>query len=123
MRLLICSISFTSICSSFIYRTQDTPRYHLGHGIVIGFLCAAFLASALAIIIYHRLNTAREAQCAREGIHVNMRTEFSGLGSKSPLFRSVAPSLVSIVADLGSSRPDIHFEVHDFPRPKCCGGH
>jgi hypothetical protein len=26
------------ICSSFIYRTQDAPRFHIGHGTVIGSL-------------------------------------------------------------------------------------
>ncbi|TFK34022.1 major facilitator superfamily domain-containing protein [Crucibulum laeve] len=75
------------ICSSFIYRTQDTPRFHLGHGIVLGFLSMAFIASAFATFIYHRLNKAKEVQCLQENIHLDRRAEFSHMGTNSPLFR------------------------------------
>jgi MFS family permease len=77
------------ICSSFIYRTKDVPRFHLGHGIVLGFLCVAFVASAAAIYIYNRLNEAKEAKCIAEGIDVSRKAEFSALGCNSPLFRYV----------------------------------
>jgi hypothetical protein len=29
------------ICSSFVYRAKDAPRYHIGHGTVIGSLLSA----------------------------------------------------------------------------------
>lgn len=76
-----------SICSSFIYRTQDTPRFHLGHGIVIGFLCVAFIGSWCAIYIYDRMNKAKEQQCIKEGINVDNQTQYAIVGCDSPLFR------------------------------------
>ncbi|TFK73730.1 MFS general substrate transporter [Pluteus cervinus] len=75
------------IISSFIYRTQDSPRFHLGHGIVLGFLCMAFIASGAAIFIYDKLNKAREERCVREGITTDRKAEFTSLGVDSPLFR------------------------------------
>ncbi|KAK0452749.1 MFS general substrate transporter [Desarmillaria tabescens] len=74
-------------CSSFIYRTQDTPRFHMGHGIVLGFLCMAFVTSAFTICLYYRLNQAKEVLCAKEGIQGDRKAEFANLGVDSPLFR------------------------------------
>jgi hypothetical protein len=76
------------ICSSFIYRTQDKPRFHLGHGMVLAFLSVAFVASGLAVYIYDRLNKAKEEQCAREHITVELGGDkFAMAGCDSPLFR------------------------------------
>jgi len=80
---------FNSICSSFIYRTKDAPRFHLGHGVVIGFLCMTFVGSAVAIFTYDRLNKAKEAKCIRDSIDPNTKEEFTNLGCDSPLFRYV----------------------------------
>ncbi|SJL13922.1 related to allantoate permease [Armillaria ostoyae] len=75
------------ICSSFIYRTQDTPRFHLGHGIALGFLCMAFVVSAFTVCLYRRLNQAKEALCTKESIQGDRKAEFANLGADSPLFR------------------------------------
>jgi sugar phosphate permease len=75
------------ICSSFIYRTQDTPRFHLGHGIVIGFLCIAFFGSAAAIYIYDRMNKEKEQQCTRDGLGVENQRQYAVIGCDSALFR------------------------------------
>ncbi|KAK0188362.1 MFS general substrate transporter [Armillaria mellea] len=75
------------ICSSFIYRTQDTPRFHLGHGIALGFLCMAFVISAFTECVYRRLNQGKEALCAKERIQGDRKSEFANLGADSPLFR------------------------------------
>ncbi|PBL00054.1 MFS general substrate transporter [Armillaria gallica] len=75
------------ICSSFIYRTQDTPRFHLGHGIALGFLCMAFVVSAFTVCLYRRLNQAKEALCDKESIQGDRKAEFANLGADSPLFR------------------------------------
>jgi len=75
------------ICSSFIYRTKDTPRFHLGHSIVISFLCMAFTLSAFAMYLYDRLNKQKEEQCIKEGIDSSRKTEFALMGTNSPLFR------------------------------------
>ncbi|KAI0032907.1 MFS general substrate transporter [Vararia minispora EC-137] len=58
------------ICSSFVY--NDPPRYHHGHGTMIGWL-----------------GTSLEDYCKREGITVDMQDQFRDMGDKSPLFRYV----------------------------------
>ncbi|EUC55076.1 transmembrane protein, putative, partial [Rhizoctonia solani AG-3 Rhs1AP] len=77
------------IVSSFIYRTQDSPRFHLGHGVVIGVLCMSWVASAIAFLVYRRLNSQKDELCARENIVdcEERRAEYRDLGDASPLFR------------------------------------
>ncbi|CAE6450965.1 unnamed protein product [Rhizoctonia solani] len=77
------------IASSFIYRAQDSPRYHLGHGVVIGVLCMSWFASLIAVLVYRRSNTQKDELCAREGIVdcEERRMEYRDMGDASPLFR------------------------------------
>lgn len=94
------------IASSFIYRTQDTPRFHLGHGmyffypprqnaylfnlgIAIGFLCMAFVSSSIAVFVFNKINKERDELCAREGITADRKDEFQAMGNASPLFRYI----------------------------------
>ncbi|KAJ8584568.1 MFS general substrate transporter [Rhizopogon salebrosus TDB-379] len=69
------------ICSSFIY--IDPPRFHIGHGTIIGFLCL----SLFSMWNYDRLNKQKEAQCQAENITDSRRDEFKNMGDSSPLFR------------------------------------
>ncbi|KAL1661826.1 major facilitator superfamily domain-containing protein [Schizophyllum commune] len=73
------------ICSSFIYITP--PRFHIGHGTILGWLGLSILCSAFAMWDYRRLNRAKEAQCKAEGIDESRWEEFVEMGSESPLFR------------------------------------
>jgi predicted MFS family arabinose efflux permease len=77
------------ICSSFIYRSVDTPRFHIGHGTVIGCLLLSFVGTCIAMFTYSRLNKQKEELCAREGITEAQTAEFAEMGSDSPLFRYV----------------------------------
>ncbi|KII85937.1 hypothetical protein PLICRDRAFT_165512 [Plicaturopsis crispa FD-325 SS-3] len=77
------------IVGSFIYRTQDTPRYRLGHGFVLGCLCLAFLTTGFAMYNFDRLNKQKARRCREEGIGKERRAEFAGMGTGSPLFRCV----------------------------------
>ncbi|KAJ6561201.1 MFS general substrate transporter [Mycena vulgaris] len=77
------------ICASFVYRTEDSPRFLLGHGVVIGFLCMAFMGSLFATILYRRLNQAKEGLCAEKDVALHRKAEFSALGIDSPVFRYV----------------------------------
>ncbi|KAI0776578.1 MFS general substrate transporter [Trametes elegans] len=76
------------IPASFIYRAQDSPRYHPGHATAIACLCAAILLCFVGMVEYTRLNRKKEAQCAREGITPDRAEEFVDLGDSSPLFRT-----------------------------------
>ncbi|KAI6143730.1 MFS general substrate transporter [Pisolithus tinctorius] len=56
------------IIASYIFRTQDEPRYVLGFAIEIGFLCMGMIVTAFSAYAYHRANTARIARAERDGI-------------------------------------------------------
>ncbi|KAG2061067.1 MFS general substrate transporter [Suillus hirtellus] len=73
------------ICSSFIY--IDPPRFHIGHGTVMGFLSLAIITSLFAMWDYNRLNKKKEAQCLAENISDDRGYEFEDMGDASPLFR------------------------------------
>ncbi|KAG0699255.1 major facilitator superfamily domain-containing protein [Suillus ampliporus] len=73
------------ICSSFIY--IDPPRFHIGHGTIIGFLSLAIVMSLFAMWNYNRLNKKKEAQCLAENITNDREHEFKDMGDDSPLFR------------------------------------
>lgn len=73
------------ICSSFIYITP--PRFHIGHGTVMGWLGLSIVCSIFAMWDYRRLNRAKEEKCRAEGIDESRWKEFVDMGSESPLFR------------------------------------
>ncbi|KAG1798490.1 major facilitator superfamily domain-containing protein [Suillus plorans] len=73
------------ICSSFIY--IDPPRFHTGHGTVMGFLSLSIIMSLFAMWNYNRLNKKKEAQCLAENISDDRGYEFEDMGDASPLFR------------------------------------
>ncbi|KAG1738423.1 major facilitator superfamily domain-containing protein [Suillus paluster] len=79
------------ICSSFIY--IDPPRFHIGHGTVMGFLSLAIITSLFAMWNYNRLNEKKEAQCLAKNITDDRGHAFEDMGDASPLFRW-APRLV-----------------------------
>lgn len=73
------------ICSSFVY--LDPPRFHIGHGTMIGFLSLSILLSCFAMWDYQRLNKQKEALCLEQGITDDRKDEFVDMGDESPLFR------------------------------------
>ncbi|KAJ7071997.1 major facilitator superfamily domain-containing protein [Mycena amicta] len=73
------------ICSSFIY--YQPPRFHIGHGTIMGWLGLSILLSCFTMWDYNRINKKRDAYCEREGIDESRRAEFRDMGSESPLFR------------------------------------
>ncbi|KAJ7777299.1 major facilitator superfamily domain-containing protein [Mycena metata] len=77
------------ICASFVYRTQDTPRFRFGHSVAIGFLILSCLASLSATLWYRRLNQQKERLCRENNISLDRKADFSALGVDSPLFRYV----------------------------------
>ncbi|RDB16719.1 hypothetical protein Hypma_002552 [Hypsizygus marmoreus] len=73
------------VCSSFIYITP--PRFHIGHGTILGWLSLSIILSCFAMWDYNRLNKKKIEQCEREGIDASRRDEFKDMGNESPLFR------------------------------------
>ncbi|KZP18347.1 MFS general substrate transporter [Athelia psychrophila] len=73
------------ICASFVY--IDPPRFHIGHGTIMGWLSLTIILSAVAMWDYNRLNKQKDALCLREGITEARADEFREMGDDSPLFR------------------------------------
>lgn len=73
------------ICSSFVY--LDPPRFHIGHGTMIGFLSLSILLSCFAMWDYQRLNKQKDALCLEQEITDDRKDEFVDMGDESPLFR------------------------------------
>ncbi|KAG9111193.1 hypothetical protein FRC07_008083 [Ceratobasidium sp. 392] len=77
------------ICSSFVYRAKDAPRYKLGHNVILASLCMAHAAAGFTWWNLARLNREKEARCKAEGITDERKSEFREMGDGSPLFRYV----------------------------------
>ena len=103
--VLTTGILHLRICASFIY--YQPPRFHTGHGIVMGCLgtryaqtrylreekshlvciMGSILCSCAMMWTYRKLNKEKEELCAREGINESMKDRYRDLADKSPLFR------------------------------------
>ncbi|EJD01969.1 MFS general substrate transporter [Fomitiporia mediterranea MF3/22] len=80
--------NFAGAIASNIYRTQDSPRYLIGHGIELMFVGIGFICVPLAILIYIRINTRREAELERTGGVVKLSIEeLHELGDRAPDFK------------------------------------
>jgi MFS family permease len=73
--------------SSFIY--YQPPRFHTGHGIVLGCLGMSMICTCTMMWTYGKLNKQKEEQCVREGINEGIKDMYRDLADKSPLFRYV----------------------------------
>ncbi|KAH9840889.1 MFS general substrate transporter, partial [Rhodofomes roseus] len=76
-----------AIVSSFIYQSQDSPRYHPGHATNIACTCITATLSIVGMLEYARLSRKKSQQCEKEGIGLDRADEFSELGDGSPLYR------------------------------------
>ncbi|KAJ7982974.1 MFS general substrate transporter [Mycena polygramma] len=71
------------ICSSFVFRAQDAPKYHPGHGTAIACICITFMTTLFMIWNYRRLNTLKETDLA-EGKDAGA---FADMGDTSPHYK------------------------------------
>jgi hypothetical protein len=73
--------------ASNFYRSEDAPRYILGHALELGFIVVGILAGLVMIFNYKRINRKRERQMA-EGMHNGYTPEeMSMLGDRAITFR------------------------------------
>ncbi|KAH7921931.1 MFS general substrate transporter [Leucogyrophana mollusca] len=77
--------------ASNIYRTQDSPRFILGHGIELMFVGIGFITLPIIVLVYRRINRRRDedARLALEQGEKNRYTpqELRELGDRAPDFR------------------------------------
>ncbi|KAI9689363.1 MAG: hypothetical protein M1822_010014 [Bathelium mastoideum] len=73
--------------TSNFYRTEDAPRFILGHGLEIGFISLGIIAAFILIFSYRRVNVKREKQVANDEDNSYTPEQLSELGDKAITFR------------------------------------
>ncbi|KAJ7638167.1 MFS general substrate transporter [Roridomyces roridus] len=71
------------LCSSFVFRPQDAPKYHPGHGTAIGCLCITFLTALFMSWNYRRLNAIKD----KAMLETKDVETFADMGDASPHYR------------------------------------
>ncbi|KII95429.1 hypothetical protein PLICRDRAFT_98827 [Plicaturopsis crispa FD-325 SS-3] len=83
--------NFSGAISSNVYRTQDAPRYIIGHGIELMFIGIGFVSVPIAVVAYMRINAKRDAveRLALESGERQKYTvqELRDMGDRAPDFR------------------------------------
>jgi hypothetical protein len=73
--------------ASNFYRTQDAPKFVLGHSLELGFSAMGLIGSSILAVIYTRINKDRARRLA-EGEHLRYSLEeLSAQGDKAVTFR------------------------------------
>ncbi|KAI0816946.1 MFS general substrate transporter [Trametes gibbosa] len=81
--------NFSGAIASNIYRTQDGPRYILGHGIELMFVGIGFVFVPITVLAYKRINARRDAlvQESQEKGTRYTPEELRRMGDRAPDFR------------------------------------
>ncbi|KAF7328267.1 putative transporter C11D3.18C [Mycena venus] len=83
--------NFSGAIASNIYRTQDKPRFIIGHGCELMFIGIGLISLPIAVVTYRRINSRRDAaaQAALERGESNLYTpkELREMGDRAPDFR------------------------------------
>ena len=75
--------------ASNFYRSEDAPKYVLGHGLELGFVVAGLMAITLLRLNYQRINRKRDSASSTMGISEMDETKMSEMGDRAPTFRYV----------------------------------
>lgn len=73
--------------ASNFYRSADAPRYILGHGLEIGFICMGTVALLIQVFNYRRINKQREIALAEGEAEKYTPEELGEMGDKAVTFR------------------------------------
>lgn len=83
--------NFSGAIASNIYRSRDSPRFIIGHGVELMFVGMGFICVPIAVISYMRINKSRdEAQrkAIEKGVHNKYTAqELRKMGDRAPDFR------------------------------------
>ncbi|KAJ7242479.1 MFS general substrate transporter [Mycena rebaudengoi] len=83
--------NFSGAIASNIYRTQDKPRFIIGHGCELMFIGIGLISLPIAVVTYRRINSRRDeaARAALERGESNLytRKELREMGDRAPDFR------------------------------------
>ncbi|KDQ51627.1 hypothetical protein JAAARDRAFT_139858 [Jaapia argillacea MUCL 33604] len=90
MALQIGIGNFSGAISSNVYRTQDEPRYIIGHAIELMFIGIGFICLPIAVLLYKRINAQRdraEREAGESGKSRYTDQELREMGDRAPDFR------------------------------------
>ncbi|KAG1740813.1 MFS general substrate transporter [Suillus paluster] len=91
MALQIGIGNFSGAISSVIYRSQDSPRFILGHAVELMFVGIGFIFLPIVVFLYKRINAQRDA-AERIAMERGEKVQYSDeelreLGDRAPDFR------------------------------------
>lgn len=90
MGIQIGFASAGGVIASFIYRPQDSPRYKLGHGVILGATAMSIMLTLALTWYMKRCNVKKEKYCAEHPEVYSMDpAELAKMGTASPLFRYI----------------------------------
>lgn len=72
-----------SAMASNFYRSQDAPKYILGHALELGFCVAGMIAAVILRLSYQMINRKRD----RIDLSGYDEAEMEKMGDRSPIFR------------------------------------
>jgi sugar phosphate permease len=91
MPLQMCIGNFSGVAAAVIYRSQDSPRFILGHGVELMFVGIGFIFVPIVMFIYKRINAQRdtvERLATERGEKMQYPVqELRELGDRAPDFR------------------------------------
>jgi len=82
--------NLAGIIAANIYRTKDSPRYRLGHGVELGLISIGLVVLPTIVFTYNRINARREAimkEAEDSGGLQYTDEELRRMGDKAPNFR------------------------------------
>ncbi|EJD40519.1 MFS general substrate transporter [Auricularia subglabra TFB-10046 SS5] len=79
--------NFAGAIASNIFRSQDAPRYILGHGIVLMFVGIGMSTVCFLALTYTRINRARDERAEKGDCAPLTAEEIRELGDRAPDFR------------------------------------
>ncbi|KAH8677255.1 major facilitator superfamily domain-containing protein [Ilyonectria robusta] len=73
--------------ASNFYRQADGPRFILGHGLELGFICAGIVAALILVLGYTQINKKREIRAGEGEVSRYTAQELSAKGDKALTWR------------------------------------
>jgi len=73
-----------AVIGTQLYRTEDTPRYIVGHSVALAYLVANCLVTGITWLVLNRINRQRDAAAAASGSEVR---EGEWKGDEDPRWR------------------------------------
>nr|GAT49245.1 predicted protein [Mycena chlorophos] len=79
--------NFSGAIASNIYRTQDTPRFLVGHGCELMFVGIGLICVPIAVLAYTRINRRRDELAKPSDAPVYTKAELREMGDRAPDFQ------------------------------------